>query len=83
MELFHRMAYLAAANLMGVSPQRRVTNEQLSEQLEEMALNDPDLAEHYARMAAALPALQTQRASEDAELESAQRVSRIDRPRAA
>ena len=83
MELFHRMAYLAAANLLGASAERRITNEQLSEQLEQMALSDPELAEHYARMAAALPALQVQRALEDIEVESAQRVSPPERTRAA
>jgi len=83
MELFHRMANLAAANLLGASAERRITNKQLSEQLEQMALSDPDLTEHYARMAAALPALQVQRALEDIEVESAQRLSPVDRPRAA
>ena len=33
--------------------------------------DDPDLAEHYARIAAAVPALQAQRALEDAEIDSA------------
>jgi hypothetical protein len=83
MEVFHRMAYLAAANLMGASASKRITNEQLAEQLEEMALSDPDLAEHYASMAAGLPALQAQRAAEDAEMESAPRTSQTDVPRAA
>ena len=83
MEVFHRMACLAAAKLLGASADGRITNEQLAAQLEQMALSDPDLAEHYARMAAALPALQVQRALEDAEVESAQRISQVDRPRAA
>ena len=83
MEVFHRMACLAAANLLGASAARRITNQQLAEQLEQMALSDPDLAEHYARMAAALPALQVQRAMEDVEVESTQRISPVDRPRAA
>ena len=83
MQLFNRMAYLAAANLMGLSPQRRLSNEQLSEQLEQMALSDPELAEHYARMAAALPALQAQRAMEDAEIASATQIAARDKPRAA
>jgi hypothetical protein len=77
------MAYLAAANLLGASAERRITNEQLSEQLEQMALSDTELAEHYARMAAARPVLEVQRALEDTEIESAQRVSLVDRPRAA
>ncbi len=83
MELFHRMAYMAAANLLGASAERRITNEQLSEQLEQMALSDPELAEHYARMAAAVPVLQVQRALEDIEVESPPRNSPADRPRAA
>ena len=83
MELFHRMAYLAAANLMGASAERRITNEQLAEQLEQMALSDPDLAEHYGRMVAALPALQVQRDLEDIEMEPAQPISPAGRPRAA
>jgi len=83
MELFHRMASLAAANLLGASAERRITNDQLSEQLELMALSDPDLAEHYSRLAAALPALQVQRAAEDIEVESTQRLPPVDRPRAA
>ena len=83
MEVFRRMSCLAAANLLGASAERRITNEQLAEQLEQLALSDPDLAEHYARMAAALPALQVQRAMEDIEVESTQRISPADRPRAA
>ena len=82
MEVFHRMAYLAAGKLLGASAGRRITNEQLAEQLEQMALSDPDLAEHYTRMAAALPALHIQRAVEDAEVESA-RTPQVDRPQAA
>ena len=57
--------------------------EQLAEQLEQMALSDPDLAEHYARLAAALPALQVQRALEDVELEATPRISLVDRTWAA
>jgi hypothetical protein len=83
MEVFHRMAYLAAGKLLGASADRRITNEQLAEELEQVALSDPDLADHYARVAAALPALQAQRALEDAEVESAPRISQIDRTRAA
>lgn len=83
MEVFHRMAYLAAGRLLGASAGRRITNEQLAVQLEEMALSDPDLSEHYARATAALPAFQVQRDMEDAEVESAQRISQIDRTRAA
>ena len=83
MELFHRMAYMAAANLLGASANQRITNEQLSKQLELMALNDPDLAEHYARLAAAVPALQVQRAMEDVELEPVPRDRPRDKPRAA
>ena len=33
MELFHRMAYLASAKLMGASANRRITNEQLAKEL--------------------------------------------------
>ncbi len=83
MKVFHRMANLAAAKLLGASAGRRITNEQLAEQLEQMVLGDPELAEHYGRLAAALPALRAQRALEDAEVESAQRVSQVDVPRAA
>jgi hypothetical protein len=83
MDVFHRMAYLAAGNLLGASAEERVTNEQLAVQLEQMALSDPDLAEHYARMAAAVPALQMQRAVEDVEVDSSRRTSPLDRPRAA
>jgi len=83
MEVFRRMACLAAANLLGASASRRITNEQLAEQLEQLALSDPDLAEHYARMAAAVPAFQVQRAMEDVELEPTQRILPADRPRAA
>jgi hypothetical protein len=82
MELFHRMAYLASAKLMGSSANRRITNEQLVKELESMAVNDADLAEHYGRLAAALPAFEAQRAAEDAEMEP-QRIAPIDHPRAA
>jgi hypothetical protein len=83
MELFHRMAFLASAKLMGASAGRRITNEQLARELELMALGDPELAEHYGRLAAALPALQAQRAAEDAEVGPSPRISPIDQPRAA
>ena len=56
MDVFHRMAYMAAARLMGTSAGRRITNEQLAGELEQVALSDPELAEHYARLAAAVPA---------------------------
>jgi hypothetical protein len=77
------MAHMAAANLLGASAERRITNEQLSAELEQMALSDPDLAEHYARMAAAVPVLQVQRAMEDVEIESALRAALANGPRAA
>ena len=48
MKLFERMANLAAANLLGASAERRITNRQLSEELEQMALSDPELVGHYA-----------------------------------
>ena len=83
MELFHRMAYMAAAKLMGDSASRRITNEQLAGELEAIALCDPDLAQHYGRLAAALPALQAQRAAEDAEVGPSPRISPMDQPRAA
>ena len=79
MRLFVQMARIAAANLLGASADQRISNQQLSEQLERMALNDPELAEHYARLSAALPALQARRALEDAEVKSAL----LDRPEAA
>jgi hypothetical protein len=69
MELFRRMASMASANLLGASAGQRITNAQLAAQLEQMALSDPELAEHYARLAAAVPSLQAQRAVEDAEME--------------
>ena len=79
MRLFEQMAGFAAANLLGASADQRISNEQLSEQLERMALSDPELAEHYARLCAALPALQARRALEDAEMSSAL----VGRPEAA
>ncbi len=83
MELFHRMAYLASAQLQGVSARSRITNEKLAEELESLALSDSELAEHYARMAAALPALQAQRTLEDKEVGPSPLISPIDHPRAA
>jgi hypothetical protein len=77
MDVFHRMAYTAAANLMGVSASHRISNEQLAEQFQRIALEDPDLDEHYARLASAVPVLQVKRAMEDLELEA------VERPRAA
>jgi len=77
------MASMAAANLLGASAARRITNEQLALQMEQMALNDPDLAEHFARLAAGLPALQSQRATEDAQMAPAAEVSQPRKPRAA
>jgi hypothetical protein len=83
MEVFQRMAHMAAARLLGASAERRITNKQLAQQLEQMALSDPELAQHYVRMAAAVPALQVQRAMEDSELESSAGISLLDTPRAA
>jgi hypothetical protein len=77
------MARLAAGKLLGASAGRRITSEELAEELQEMALSDPELAEHYARMAVALPALESQRELEDAELESPPRVSLAERSWAA
>ena len=79
MRLFDRMASLAAANLLGASAERRISNQQLSAELEQMALSDPELAEHFAQLAAALPALQAQRAWEDAQVKPAP----VGRPEAA
>jgi hypothetical protein len=76
MDIFRRMASMAAANLLGASAGRRITNEQLALQLEQMALTDPELAEHYARLAAAVPALEAQRAVEDAALAPPPRQNR-------
>jgi hypothetical protein len=69
MELFRRMASVAAADLLGASAGQRITNQHLAAQLEQMALSDPELGEHYARLSAAVPSLQAQRALEDAEME--------------
>ena len=68
MTVFTKMASMASSRLLGASAERRISNEQLAEQMAEMALNDPELAAHHcARLAAAAPALQAQRAHEDAE----------------
>ena len=67
MKVFTKMASMASSCLFGTSAERRISNEQLAEQMAEMALNDPELAAHYERMAAAVPALRAQRAREDAE----------------
>jgi hypothetical protein len=83
MELFHRVAYLASAELLGVSAEHRITNEKLAEELELIALSDPELAEYYAQMARALPALQAQRAMEDRELVASPLISPTDNSRAA
>jgi hypothetical protein len=83
MELFHRMAYLASAELLGVSARHRITNEKLAEELESIALGDPELAEHYAHLVGALPALRAQRAMEDGEVGTSPLISPTDHPRAA
>jgi hypothetical protein len=75
MELFSRMASRAAADLLGSSADERISNADLARQLEQMALDDPELAAHYARMAAALPAFQVQRAQEDLEMEAGEDAS--------
>lgn len=66
MLIFKRMAVVAASQLLGASAENRCNNEQLAKLLEEMALNDPELAAHYARLEEALPALQAVRVMEDA-----------------
>jgi len=60
------MASMAAGQLLGGSAESRCSNEQLAKQLEEMALDDPELAAHYQRMAEAIPALRAVRSLEDA-----------------
>ncbi|MGO9111441.1 MAG: hypothetical protein ACLP9L_19615 [Thermoguttaceae bacterium] len=66
MRVFSRMAAVAASRLLGGSAESRWSNEQLAKQLEEMALDDPELAAHYRGLAAAVPALQAVRLLEDA-----------------
>ena len=75
MDLFSRMARTAAADLLGTSAEQRTSNAELAQRLEQMALEDPELAAHYARMAAALPAFQLQRAQEDLEMEPGENAS--------
>ncbi len=66
MLIFKRMAAAAASQLLGGSAESRLSNEQLAKLLEEMALDDPELAAHYQRLAEAIPALQAVRMMEDA-----------------
>ena len=66
MHVFSRMASVAASQLLGASAESRCSNEQLAKQLEQMALDDPELAAHYRRLAEAVPALQAVRMLEDA-----------------
>ena len=66
MNVFRKMASVAASQLLGGSAESRCSNEQLAKQLEEIALDDPELAAHYRRMAEAVPALQAVRVLEDA-----------------
>jgi hypothetical protein len=68
MRVFAEMASIASSHLLGASAEGRISNEQLAEQMAEIALHDPELAEHYARMAAAQPALRTQRGRDDSAL---------------
>jgi len=60
------MASMAASHLLGGSAESRSSNEQLAKQLEKIALDDPELAAHYRRLAEALPALKAVRLREDA-----------------
>jgi hypothetical protein len=48
-------------------------------ELEQLALSDPNLAEHYARLTAALPALKAQRAVEDREIGAALKTPPIEK----
>jgi len=66
MNVFRKMASVAASELLGGSAENRCTDEQLAKELEEMALEDPELAAHYQRLAEAIPALQSVRMIEDA-----------------
>jgi hypothetical protein len=81
MNVFKVMASVAANQLLGGSAESRCSNEQLARQLEEMALDDPELAAHYRRLAEAVPALQAARLLEDAALEPD--PSKFDTPKAA
>ena len=66
MNVFRKMASVAASQLLGGSAESRWSNEQLAQQLEAMAFDDPELAAHYRRLAEAVPALQAVRMMEDA-----------------
>ncbi len=66
MRVFRTMAAVAASQLLGGSAESRWSNEQLAKQLEEMALDDPELAAHYQGLVKALPALKAVRSMEDA-----------------
>ena len=81
MNVFRTMASVAASQLLGGSAESRWSNEQLACELEGIALDDPELAAHYRRLAEALPALQALRSQEDAALDPG--PSPLDRPKAA
>jgi hypothetical protein len=65
----------ASLPVLNDSSKSRISDAECANSKGKMALADPDLAEHYARVAAALPALEAQRALEDAEIESATKPS--------
>ncbi|MGO9113771.1 MAG: hypothetical protein ACLP9L_31460 [Thermoguttaceae bacterium] len=67
MRVFTEMASVASSRLLGASAEGRISNEELAQQMAQMALNDPELAAHYARMAGTARTLRVQRAREDAE----------------
>jgi hypothetical protein len=81
MNVFNMMASVAANQLLGASAESRWSNEQLARQLEKLALDDPELAAHYQRLAEAVPALQAARLLEDAAMEPG--PSKFDQPKAA
>jgi hypothetical protein len=67
MKVFAKMSSMVSSLLLGASAERRIKNEQLARRIAATAPNDAELAAYYARLAATLPALQAQRAREDAE----------------
>jgi len=76
MRVFQQMAAMASSRLLGASAEFRISNSELANLMEEIALRDPELVAHYARLTAALPALQSQRAAEDAEIATACNAAR-------
>lgn len=66
MNVFKKIAGLAASELLGRSADNPASVDDLADKMESIALDDPELAEHYKRLEESGPVMETVRLEEEA-----------------